>query len=153
MSTSRQFPLIWGGNFPVDTLTPEERSQRMSRIHDRNTMPEMAVRRLVHSMGYRYRLHRRDLPGRPDLAFISRRKALFVHGCFWHRHEGCALARLPKSRLDFWIPKLQRNKCRDAEKQAQLEQMGWRFLVIWECEIKHKASLAMKIKSFLSGDV
>jgi len=84
---------------------------------------------------------------------MSRRKAIFVHGCFWHRHEGCGLARLPKSRLDFWVPKLERNRLRDIEKQKQLQQLGWRFLVIWECETKDQALLAMKIQTFLAGDL
>jgi len=125
----------------------------MSRIRDRDTRPELAVRRLVYGMGYRYRLHRKDLPGRPDLAFISRRKALFVHGCFWHRHLGCALGRLPKSRLEFWIPKLERNQLRDLENQERLQQMGWKCLVVWECEIKDEAALKMKVVEFLTGDV
>lgn len=136
----------------MDTLTPEQRSERMSRIRDRDTGPELAVRRLVHRMGYGYRLHRKDLPGRPDLAFISRRKAIFVHGCFWHRHEGCALARLPKSRLDFWGPKLERNRLRDIEKQELLREIGWTFLVVWECEVKNEATLMMKIEKFLRGE-
>src|SRR5687768_17294491 len=99
----------------VDTLSKSARSERMSRIGAKDTKPEMAVRRLVHSLGYRYRLHRRSLPGNPDLVFPARRKAIFVHGCFWHRHpdSSCKLARLPKSRGDFWIPKLEANAERD----------------------------------------
>lgn len=135
----------------LDSLTPAERSERMGRIKGKDTKPEMVVRRLVHALGYRYRLHRRDLPGHPDLVFPGRRKVIFVHGCFWHRHDDstCKLARLPKSRLDFWIPKLEANKKRDLTKQEQIANMGWRFLVIWECELKDKASLTAKIQEFL----
>ena len=111
----------------TDTLTRAERSERMSRVKGRDTGPEWAVRRLVHGLGYRYRLHRKDLPGCPDLVFPSRRKVIFVHGCFWHRHPdpACKLARLPKSRLEFWVPKLERNRARDLHSQARLIDMGW----------------------------
>jgi DNA mismatch endonuclease (patch repair protein) len=99
----------------MDTLNPTERSQRMSLVRGKNTAPEMVVPRLVHSLGFRYQLHRRNLPGAPDLAFLNLKKAIFVHGCFWHRHgdSACKLARLPKSRLDFWLPNLEHNKNRD----------------------------------------
>ncbi|MFG1419994.1 very short patch repair endonuclease [Xanthobacter sp. V0B-10] len=120
----------------MDSLTPEQRSERMGRIKGRDTGPEMAVRRLLHRLGYRYRLHARELPGRPDIVFRRRRLAIFVHGCFWHRHPDptCKLARLPKSRLDFWIPKLEGNAARDLDKRVQLEALGWKVLVIWECQ-------------------
>jgi DNA mismatch endonuclease, patch repair protein len=133
----------------MDTLTPQERSERMSRIRGRDTKPELAVRRLVHALGYRYRLHRSDLPGTPDLTFVSRRATVFVHGCFWHRHEQCPLARLPKSRLNFWQTKLEANKKRDRENQDRLRLMGWKFLVIWECELKDMEKLTQKIIKFL----
>ncbi len=134
----------------VDTLTQTERSERMGRVRAKNTKPEMAVRRVVHRMGYRYRLHDRNLPGSPDLVFPRFRKALFVHGCFWHRHSdpACKLARLPKSRLDFWEPKLEGNRRRDEENQAALLVLGWRFMVVWECEIGDK-DLEIKLRSFL----
>lgn len=137
----------------ADTLTPEERSERMSRVRSKNTKPEMIVRRIVHGLGYRYRLHRRDLPGSPDLALITPRKAIFVHGCFWHRHPdpSCKLARLPKSRPEFWIPKLERNHQRDIEKEQALKAAGWSCLVIWECQLKDKASLTETIKAFLTS--
>jgi len=137
----------------VDALTTEQRSERMSRIRGRDTGPEMTVRRLVHGMGYRYRLHERDLPGKPDLAFPSRRKAIFVHGCFWHRHPdpACKRARLPKSRRDFWLPKLEGNRARDLKKQEELKAIGWEYLVIWECEINQKMILSSRIQQFLSG--
>jgi DNA mismatch endonuclease (patch repair protein) len=120
----------------MDTLTPKERSERMGRIKGRDTGPEMVVRRLLHRLGYRYRLHARDLPGRPDIVFRRRKVAIFVHGCFWHRHPDpkCKLARLPKSRLDFWLPKLDRNRARDLENQERLQGLGWKVLVIWECQ-------------------
>ncbi|OFM06551.1 very short patch repair endonuclease [Pseudomonas aeruginosa] len=121
----------------------------MARVRSKDTKPEMQVRRLVHAMGYRYRLHDRKLPGHPDLVFKGRRKVIFVHGCFWHRHEGCGLARLPKSRLDFWLPKLEGNRLRDARKLEQLNQLGWTSLVIWECELKDIGLLEKRLKTFL----
>lgn len=135
----------------TDTLTSAERSERMSRIRSRDTGPEWAVRRLVHRMGYRYRLHAKELPGKPDLVFPRRRKVIFVHGCFWHRHPepGCKLARLPKSRLDFWEPKLTKNRERDKMNQAKLAELGWKFIVVWECKTRHKISLQETIKAFL----
>lgn len=135
----------------IDTLTQEERSERMSRIRNRNTGPEMAVRRIVHGMGYRYRLHRRDVPGTPDLVFGPRRKVIFVHGCFWHRHKNCRLARLPKSRLDFWEPKLEANRIRDERNQYELSRKDWEVLVIWECEIKQESRLRQRIRKFLGS--
>ena len=136
----------------VDSLGPRERSERMGRIRSKDTGPEMTVRRLVHGMGYRYRLHRRDLPGCPDLTFGRLRKTIFVHGCFWHRHgdSNCKLARLPKSRLEFWLPKLERNKARDQENIDRLIKEGWSVLVVWECELKDTASLSNRIRAFLS---
>jgi DNA mismatch endonuclease (patch repair protein) len=138
----------------VDTLTPAERSKRMALVRSRNTKPEMVVRRLVHKMGYRYRLHGKDLPGCPDLVFPRLHKVLFVHGCFWHRHPNpeCKLARMPKSRLDFWRPKLEENRHRDRVQQEALLDMGWRFLVIWECELRDMQSLVEKLRMFLSED-
>lgn len=135
----------------TDTLTPTERSERMSRVKGRDTKSEMIVRRLAHGLGYRYRLHDRKLPGRPDLAFPKRQKAIFVHGCFWHRHDlpSCKLARLPKSRLEFWLPKLEANRLRDLANQRTLESMGWGCLVVWECELGDRESLARTLKGFL----
>jgi DNA mismatch endonuclease (patch repair protein) len=133
----------------MDTLTPKERSAVMSRIRSKDTGPEMAVRRLVHSMGYRYRLHRRDLPGTPDLVFPGRQRVIFVHGCFWHLHSGCG--RVPKSRVEFWGPKLERNRKRDVAARRKLRSMGWKTLIIWECELG-KDNLAERIAEFLDGD-
>ena len=134
----------------MDTLTPAERSERMSRVRHRDTKPELAVRRLIHGMGYRYRLHGKRLPGKPDLTFASRRKVIFVHGCFWHRHEGCRLARLPKSGLDFWEPKLESNRLRDIRNQDALRHLGWNILVVWECELADPEGLKVRIRNFLS---
>lgn len=139
---------------PTDTLTPSERSERMSRVRSKDTKPELAVRKLVHQLGFRYRLHGDRLPGKPDLVFGPRRKVIFVHGCFWHRHpkRGCPLARLPKSRLDFWAPKLEKNRERDKQKQAELRRLGWRVLVIWECELKNTDKLKSRIMDFLNRE-
>ncbi|MGB3643017.1 MAG: DNA mismatch endonuclease Vsr [Mesorhizobium sp.] len=135
----------------MDILTPEQRSERMSRVRGRDTKPEMLVRRLTHGMGYRYRLHRRGLPGSPDLVFPSRMKVIFVHGCFWHRHldPGCKLARLPKSKLDFWGPKLETNRERDERNLVPLAELGWDVLVIWECQTKNREELQTRIGEFL----
>ncbi len=133
----------------MDTLTPARRSEIMSRVRGKDTKPEMVVRSLVHGMGYRYRLHRRDLPGCPDLTFTKPRKVIFVHGCYWHRHDGCPNARTPKSRLEFWVPKLEGNKVRDRANQFQLAEMGWRCLVIWECELRDKHALEDRITTFM----
>jgi DNA mismatch endonuclease (patch repair protein) len=120
----------------------------MRQVRSRDTTPEIAVRRLVHSEGYRYRLYRKDLPGKPDLAFGPRRKVIFVHGCFWHGH-GCRKGKLPKSRLDFWEPKIRRNKERDTENARKLAKMGWKSLEIWQCEICGTENLLRKIRRFL----
>jgi DNA mismatch endonuclease (patch repair protein) len=136
----------------MDKLTPERRSENMRRIKSHSMKPEMAVRRLVHGLGYRYRLRRKDLPGKPDLVFGPKRKVIFVHGCFWHGHqrEGCHVARLPKSNTGYWNPKLTRNKQRDAEQVIALREMGWRVLTIWECETPDTASLERRLSKFLS---
>jgi DNA mismatch endonuclease (patch repair protein) len=135
----------------ADTLTAAERSECMRRIRGKNTKPEMIVRRLVFSMGYRYRLHRRDLPGCPDLVFPRFRKVLFVHGCFWHSHPGCKRATVPKSNKDYWYLKLENNRIRDDANQIALLSQGWGVMVIWECEIKN-SYLAEKIRQFLHTD-
>lgn len=120
----------------------------MSHIRSKNTKPELAVRRLVHSLGYRYRLHSKNLPGHPDLVFSGRKKVIFVHGCFWHYH-GCKKGQQPKSRLEYWRPKLEENKARDVRNQAALGDMGWKFLIIWQCEIKDSDHLKKRIEGFL----
>ena len=123
----------------------------MSRVRGRDTAPEEVIRRLVTSLGYRYRLHGRKLPGRPDLVFARRRRVIFVHGCFWHRHGSsrCRLARLPKSRLEFWRPKLEGNRQRDRRNLSALRRAGWRVLVIWECQLRDAAVLTRRIRTFL----
>jgi len=118
----------------ADIMTEHERSQRMGMIRSKNTKPEMRVRRLVHSMGYRYRLHSRKLPGKPDMVFASRRKVIFVHGCFWHMHEGCRINKPPKSRLEYWMSKLHGNVERDKLHRDKLRELGWDVLVLWKCE-------------------
>jgi DNA mismatch endonuclease (patch repair protein) len=133
----------------MDILSPTERSKLMGLVKSKNTAPEMAVRRLTYSLGFRYRLHVRALPGCPDMVFFGRHKVIFINGCFWHKHEGCSRARLPKSRLAFWEPKLQRNRERDLESERWLAEEGWKVLVIWECEIGDKDALARRIKKFL----
>jgi len=133
----------------ADKLSREQRSENMRRIKSTGMKPEMLVRRLVHSMGYRYRLHGKDLPGKPDLVFGPRKKVIFVHGCFWHGHdaEGCPDRRTPKSNVAYWSSKLARNKARDAERVAALKKAGWSVLTIWECETR--SDLSKRIQRFL----
>lgn len=121
----------------------------MSRIRKKNTKPELRVRRLAHSLGYRFRLHRRDLPGTPDLIFPARRKAIFVHGCFWHRHDCRLGGRPPATRPEYWLPKLTRNVERDKAAQIELQRLAWDVLVIWECEVRNEAALRNRLTSFL----
>lgn len=133
----------------MDTLSRHERSTRMGLIKSKNTSPELMVRGFVHELGYRYRLHVADLPGCPDLVFPGRSKVIFVHGCFWHRHNHCYLARLPKSRPEFWMPKLERNKARDAVNRRALTRLGWSSMVIWECELSNLVRVMIKTMVFL----
>jgi DNA mismatch endonuclease, patch repair protein len=134
----------------VDYLTPEARSALMSRIRGKDTGPEMAVRRIVHALGYRYRLHCRDLPGTPDLVFRRVRKVIFVHGCFWHRHDRCPRAYTPKSRQSFWREKFRLNKQRDLMQIRRLTKDGWAVLLIWECELSSMTSVTRRISAFLA---
>ncbi|MEE2691159.1 MAG: DNA mismatch endonuclease Vsr [Pseudomonadota bacterium] len=135
----------------VDTLSEARRSANMSAIRSKGMKPEMIVRSLVHRMGYRFRLHVKDLPGKPDLVFRPRSKAIFVHGCFWHQHDDpkCLDGRLPKSRLEYWLPKLERNAVRDRSNQTALRAGGWKVLTIWECETKNLEKLEAKLRGFL----
>ena len=135
----------------MDSLSRDKRSERMSRVRGKDTGPELTVRRLVHALGYRFRLHRRDLPGTPDLVFPARRKVIVVHGCFWHRHPdpSCKLARPPKSRQEFWTPKLEGNRARDARNEAALRALGWDVMTVWECELRDPGSLRNRIGTFL----
>jgi len=135
----------------MDTLTPQERSERMGRVRSRDTKPEIKLRKLVWRLGHRYRRSNASIVGRPDIAFIGRKRAIFLHGCFWHRHD-CAFGRRePKSRLDFWRPKFQRNEARDAEVQEQLTAAGWLSLVVWECELRHPNIVEDRIREFLDA--
>ena len=134
----------------VDYLTPEARSALMSRIRGKDTGPEMTVRRIVYALGYRYRLHCRDLPGNPDLVFRRMRKVIFVHGCFWHRHDRCPQAYTPKSRQSFWQEKFRMNKLRDRRHIRRLNHDGWSVLVVWECELASLKSATRRISTFLN---
>lgn len=134
----------------MDVHSREQRQRNMRAIRSRDTKPEMFVRRLVHSMGYRYRLHSRDLPGRPDLVFPARKKVLFVHGCFWHRHR-CKYGRVvPATRRRFWVEKLEKNADRDRRVRRLLRALGWKSLTIWECQLEQTDRLTDRIRSFLA---
>ena len=133
----------------ADTVTPEVRSAIMARIKSKGMKPEMRVRRLLHGLGYRYRLHRGDLPGRPDLVFPARRKVVFVNGCFWHLHEGCDRVRVPSSNRDYWVAKLNRNRERDRRNAALLEQDGWGVMTVWECELRDIDDAESRLTEFL----
>jgi DNA mismatch endonuclease (patch repair protein) len=130
----------------TDTVTPEHRSKIMSKIKGKDTKPEMVVRSVCHEIGLRYRLHRKDLPGTPDLVFPKHRLCIFVHGCFWHRHPGCKYAYTPKSRLDFWLPKLAKNVERDLTAQQALHALGWKVVIVWECHTKDRKILRNEIQ-------
>lgn len=137
---------------PTDIFAPDKRSAIMSRIGSKNTKPELLVRSMLHAMGYRFRLHREDLPGNPDIVLPKYRTAIFVHGCFWHQHPDCRKATVPKNNSGFWKAKLERNVERDSERQRELIKSGWRVLVLWECEIKGSPSTcAEHTARFLQG--
>ena len=132
-----------------DHLSPNARSAHMRRIRKTGTKPERRVRRAAHRLGHRFRLHRKDLPGTPDLVFPRLRKIVQVHGCFWHQHPGCRFARQPKSRLDYWLPKLERNRARDIKTTAALQALGWSVLVVWECQVPNDDAAARILGPFL----
>ncbi len=134
----------------MDNLTPERRSANMRNIRSRDTRPEMIVRRLVHGLGYRYRLHVATLPGKPDIVLSRLQAIIDVRGCFWHQHPGCIDAHIPKSRVEYWRPKLNRNEDRDQENTRIIRKLGWRILVVWECEVKNLPKLSKRILKFLS---
>src|SRR5665213_2167333 len=137
---------------PTYPLSPSQRSERMSRIRSKDTGPELAVRRMVHSMGFRYRLHQSHLSGSPDLVFPARKKIIFVHGCFWHRHsKRCPLTRLPKSRLNFWLPKLEKNRLRDDQNRRRLRATVWRVLTLWECQLCKMDLIRLRVMTFLNS--
>jgi DNA mismatch endonuclease, patch repair protein len=128
---------------------PETRSRIMRAVKGENTAPELIVRRLTFAMGYRYRLHRKDLPGKPDLVFPRRRRAIFVHGCFWHGHNCARGARMPKTHVEYWQQKIARNRVRDGANVAALESHDWRVATIWECELKDLERVKTRLKRFL----
>ena len=136
----------------TDNVDRAKRSEIMSRIRSRDTKPEMIVRRIAHGLGFRFRLHRRDLPGSPDLVFPRYRAIIMVHGCFWHRHPGCKNASTPGTRVDFWETKLQGNVVRDRRNETALRDLGWRILVVWECETKDREAVTRRIRAFLGGE-
>jgi len=125
-----------------------DRSANMRAIRSKGMQPELKVRSLVHKLGYRFRLHKKGLPGKPDLVFGSRRKVIFVHGCFWHSHD-CQAAHTPKSNREYWVPKLRRNCVRDAENVAALKALGWKSMVVWECGLKHPERVTRRVVKFL----
>jgi DNA mismatch endonuclease (patch repair protein) len=133
----------------TDTLSTARRKELMARIKTKNTGPEMIVRRALHASGYRYQLHRKDLPGTPDIVFPRYRCVVFVHGCFWHGHHACRLAMIPKTRAEFWTTKIETNKTRDAKVQKNLQAAGWRVYIAWQCETKEVGSLVDNITKFL----
>jgi DNA mismatch endonuclease, patch repair protein len=136
----------------MDTVSPKVRSGVMARIRKKNTRPEVTVRKLAHALGLRFRVHRADLPGTPDIVLPKFGAVIFVHGCFWHQHEGCRLARLPKSRTYYWHPKLLRNSQRDLIAKAQLKKAGWKVFVVWECETKTPQKVENRLRRlFLRG--
>ena len=134
----------------TDVFSPQMRSAVMRRVKGRDTTPELTVRRALTRLGARYRLHRKDLPGRPDIVFAGRKLALFVHGCFWHGHDCARGARVPKQNRDYWVAKVGRNTARDARTRSELEATGWRVETIWECELKDAADLEGRLQSLLS---
>lgn len=133
----------------MDHLDPEHRSENMRRVRGKDTRPELTVRRALHALGRRFRLHRRDLPGKPDIVLAKDRLAIFVHGCFWHRHDDCPRASTPSTRKEFWVAKFERTVVRDAEQAAALRAAGWRPEVIWECETRDSERLNERLRRVL----
>lgn len=133
----------------ADTRTPQQRRRIMQSVGTHNTGPELTVRKLLSGLGYRYRLHARNLPGKPDIVFPGRKCVIFVHGCFWHNH-GCRKGKAPKSRLDYWGPKLAANRARDTAQLAMLKSLGWFVLTLWQCETANTAKLSARLARFLN---
>ena len=133
----------------ADNVSPEVRRWTMAQVKSKGMKPEMQIRRLLHGLGYRYRLHRADLPGRPDLVFPARRKVVFVNGCFWHNHAGCKRVRIPDTNRDYWVAKLERNLERDKRNISLLEEKDWRVVVIWECQLRDMSATAHRLIEFL----
>lgn len=135
----------------ADVFTKTKRSEVMSRIRARDTKPERAVRSILHRLGYRFRLHRTDLPGKPDIVLLRLRIVIFVHGCFWHRHEGCRFAYTPKTRTEFWLKKLESNVARDRQVQTQLAELDWLVITVWECELRTPEKLTKRLDDAVKG--
>ncbi len=133
----------------ADKFTPEQRSHNMSCVKGRDTKPEKIVRGILHRLGYRFRLHRRDLPGKPDIVLPKHRKVVFVHGCFWHGHKGCSRAARPTSNIEFWNTKIDANMRRDATAQTELIKLGWKYLIMWQCEMRDTSTIKNKLTQFL----
>lgn len=136
----------------MDKLSRNQRSKNMAAVRGKNTSPELRVRRMLHSMGYRFRLHRKDFPGRPDIVLPKYRLCIFVHGCFWHQHPGCNRATIPETRRKFWQEKFLQNKNRDAQAEKELKKMGWHVCTIWECETKQPDNLVEIISNLVSSN-
>jgi len=135
----------------ADFMSPEQRSAHMAKIHSKNTKPEILLRRMLHRDGLRYRLHDPRLPGKPDLVFAGQRKVVFVNGCFWHGHDCPVGIRLPKSNVDFWAAKRSTNRDRDARQRAELLELGWKYLDLWECEITPSDDLVRRVREYLQS--
>ncbi|MDR3791833.1 MAG: DNA mismatch endonuclease Vsr [Terracidiphilus sp.] len=135
----------------TDTVDTKTRSEIMRRVHSTNTKPEVQVRSIAHRLGFRFRLHRADLPGKPDIVFPALGKIVFVHGCFWHRHKNCKEATMPASRREYWEMKLERNATRDKRNNSALRKLGWRVLVVWECQLKTPERVESRLKRFLDS--
>lgn len=135
----------------IDHVSKEKRSEIMRQVQGKDTAPELIVRKLVYSLGYRYRLYDKKLPGKPDLVFSGRKKVIFVHGCFWHAHN-CKKGKPPKSNLDYWLPKLKENRRRDIRNQKLITSSGWKFLVVWQCQIHNITSLKERVIAFLEDE-
>ncbi len=133
----------------TDHLSPAERSRNMGKIKSKNTKPEKIVRSLLHSYGFRFRLHNKNLPGRPDITLKKHNTVIFVNGCFWHQHKNCSRANTPKSNKGYWIPKIERNKIRDKQNIAELKKLKWKVLVVWECEVKNTDKIWSKLNKYL----
>jgi DNA mismatch endonuclease (patch repair protein) len=134
----------------MDTISKKKRSDVMSRIRAKNTRPEIAVRKILHRMGLRFRIHKSDLPGKPDICLPKHKAVIFVHGCFWHGHSGCSNARLPKSNRAYWIPKIKRNAERDKIHKTALRKAGWKVITVWECELKNMHRLDKRLRGFFN---
>lgn len=134
----------------MDILDKKKRSEIMSRVRSCNTGPEVKARQILHGLGYRFRLHRKDLPGTPDIVLPAHKCVVFVHGCFWHRHEGCRDATTPKTKSGFWRKKFAENIARDRRNVVSLRKMGWRLLIVWECDLRNEEKLIRKLVDFLN---